>query len=411
MTDTTARTFSPSLIIALGCLIAMIAFGVRSTGGLFAVPMIEANGWNREIFGMAFAIQNLAWGMVQPIAGAFADKLGSVRVVVFGTLVYGAGVIIMALSETALMLNIGAGVLMGMGIAATSFSIIMPAFARLVPAEKRSWAFGMATAATSAGQLVFAPLGHAFISAFGWQTALFLLAVFVALIIPLVLPFKAAEAGGKHQKAVEDEPEFPLPEVVKLAFSHGSFVLLVFGFFVCGFHVAFIAVHLPAYIEDLGLDPGLGAWSIAMIGFFNIIGAYSAGIFGGRYSKRFGLSFIYIARAIVIAIFISVPISAASVLIFAAAMGLLWLSTIPLTIGLVTVMFGTRYMAMLYGFVFVSHQVGSFLGVWLGGRFYDQYGNYDMIWYSAIFFGVASAIVHWPIRETLSPKFAATPAQ
>lgn len=411
MTDTTARTFSPSLIIALGCLIAMIAFGVRSTGGLFAVPMIEANGWNREIFGMAFAIQNLAWGMVQPIAGAFADKLGSVRVVVFGTLVYGAGVIIMALSETALMLNIGAGVLMGIGIAATSFSIIMPAFARLVPAEKRSWAFGMATAATSAGQLVFAPLGHAFISAFGWQTALFLLAVFVALIIPLVLPFKAAEAGGKHQKAVEDEPEFPLPEVVKLAFSHGSFVLLVFGFFVCGFHVAFIAVHLPAYIEDLGLDPGLGAWSIAMIGFFNIIGAYSAGIFGGRYSKRFGLSFIYIARAIVIAIFISVPISAASVLIFAAAMGLLWLSTIPLTIGLVTVMFGTRYMAMLYGFVFVSHQVGSFLGVWLGGRFYDQYGNYDMIWYSAIFFGVASAIVHWPIRETLSPKFAATPAQ
>ncbi|MDH3740244.1 MAG: MFS transporter [Hyphomicrobiales bacterium] len=411
MTDTTARAFSPSLIIALGCLIAMIAFGVRSTGGLFAVPMIEANGWNREIFGMAFAIQNLAWGIMQPIAGAFADKLGSVRVVMFGAVVYGAGVVVMALSETALMLNLGAGILMGIGIATTSFSIIMPAFARLVPPEKRSWAFGMATAATSAGQLVFAPLGHAFISAFGWQTALFLLAIFLALIIPLVLPFRAAEGGGRHQKAVENEPEFPLPEVVKLAFGHGSFVLLVFGFFVCGFHVAFIAVHLPAYIEDLGLDPSLGAWSIATIGFFNIIGAYTAGIFGSRYSKRFGLSFIYLARAFVIAIFIATPISAASVLVFAAAMGLLWLSTIPLTIGLVTVMFGTRYMAMLYGFVFVSHQVGSFLGVWLGGRFYDQYGNYDMIWYAAIFFGIASAIVHWPIRETLSPRFATTPAQ
>ena len=406
MTETQSRLITPSIIIALGCLIAMIAFGVRSTMGLFVVPMSETHGWNREIFGFAFALQNLFWGAIQPIAGAIADKWGTARVVVAGTLVYAGGCIVMAVGDSPSHLHLGGGILMGIGIATTSFSIIMPAFGRLVPPEKRSWAFGLATAASSVGQLVFAPLGLALITQFGWQYALLILAAILSVMIPMVLPFRSNETGGKHQQAVSDQPDYALPTVVAQAFGHPSYVLLVLGFFVCGFHVAFITVHFPPYIEDLGLAPSIGAWSIALIGLFNIIGSYASGVFGGKYSRRYGLSFIYFARAVVIAIFLLVPISAPSVLIFAAVMGLLWLSTVPLTIGLVTVMFGTRYMAMLYGFVFFSHQIGSFLGVWLGGRVYDQHGNYDLIWYWAIFFGLASAIVHWPIKEKIVPKFA-----
>ena len=390
----------------------MVAFGVRSTAGLFAIPMIEANGWNREIFAFAFAIQNLIWGLAQPVVGAFADKLGSVRIVVIGAVLYAAGVIVMATATQPAVLTFGAGILMGLGIAMTSFSIIMPAFARMVPPDKRSWAFGMATAASSAGQLVFAPLGQAFITFYGWQIALFLLAGMLIFLIPMVIPFRAAESSGRRKnKDTLQEPKFPLPKVLTYAFRHTSYVLLLLGFFVCGFHVAFIVVHLPPYVEDLGLDPSLGAWAIATIGFFNIIGAYASGTFGSRHSKRYGLSFIYLARAIVIAIFISLPITNASVLIFAGAMGLLWLSTIPLTMGLVGVMFGTRYLAMLYGFVFLSHQIGSFLGVWLGGLVYELTGTYDLIWYAAIVFGIASAFLHWPIRETLAPRFTPIPAE
>jgi predicted MFS family arabinose efflux permease len=400
-----SKALSPQLIIACGCLIAMIAFGVRSTVGLFVIPMGAEHGWDREVFGIAFAVQNLLWGIAQPIAAAFVDRLGSMRVVLVGTVFYASGALLMAFSTSPMMLTLGGGVLMGIGIATTSFSIIMPAFGRLLPAEQRSWAFGIATAASSVGQFVFAPLGQVFIANFGWQTAMVMLTAFLALLVPLVLPFGKAEKTGRD--TAPGDVEMPLPTVISAAFGHPSFILLVIGFFVCGFHVAFITVHMPPFIQDLGLSPSLGAWSIALIGIFNVIGSYSSGLFGAKYSKRYGLSFIYAARAIVITIFITAPITPASVLIFSAAMGLLWLSTIPLTIGLVTVMFGTRYMAMLYGFVFLSHQIGSFLGVWLGGRIRDLTGSYDMIWYAAIAFGVASAIVHWPIRETISPRFAA----
>ncbi len=409
MTSSPQASATPWLIIILGCLIAMIAFGVRSTAGLFAVPMTGEFGWSREVYGLAFAFQNLLWGAAQPFAGALTDRHGCVKVVVVGALIYAAGTLMMAFSATPLMLNLGAGLLMGIGIAMTSFALIMPAFGRLLPEDKRSWAFGLATAASSVGQLVFAPLGQAFISAYGWQMALILLAAFLILIIPMVMPFGAAEAAKRQQP--DGELDLALKEVVARAFSHTSYLLLVIGFFVCGFHVAFITVHMPAYVTDLGLDPVVGSWSIALIGFFNIIGAYCSGLFGSKHSRRFGLSFIYFARAVVIAIFISVPASTGSVLIFSAAMGLLWLSTIPLTLGLVGVMFGTRHMAMLYGFVFFSHQVGSFIGVWLGGRIYDTYGNYDMIWYWGIALGLFAAAVHWPIRETLSPKFAAPAAE
>ncbi len=409
MTPPTNRFITPSLIIACGCLISMIAFGVRATGGLFVTPITETYGWGREIYGFAFAIQNLMWGIGQPLAGTFADRLGAVKVVLVGTLLYAAGLVVMAFGDTILLLNLGAGLLMGLGIAATSFSIIMPAFARMVPPEKRSWAFGMATAASSMGQLVFAPLGQAFISAFGWQIALVALAVFVALMIPLVLPFMAAK--GQTSQTAAEEPSMALSAVITHAFGHTSYLLLIAGFFVCGFHLSFITVHFPPYIADLGLDKNLGSWAIGIIGLFNIIGAYASGIFGGKYSKRYGLSFIYLARAALIAVFISLPIGNVTVLLFAAILGLLWLSTIPLTIGLVTVMFGTRHMAMLYGFVFLSHQLGSFLGVWLGGRFYDQYGNYDLIWYTSIALGVVSAALHWPIRERTAPSFAMSPAQ
>jgi MFS family permease len=409
MTGTAQRTTSPfAMIIALGCLICMIAFGVRSTAGLFAVPMTSEFGWSREAYGFAFALQNLMWGAAQPFAGAFADRLGTVRVVVIGAIVYAAGVLLMAFGGNLMTLNLGGGILMGLGIATTSFSVIMPAFGRLVPAEKRSWAFGMATSASSVGQLVFAPLGQQFIDLFGWQIALVALAVFLALIIPMVLPFARAGVGGKP--TVETDPVLPLTTVIAKAFGHPSYLLLVAGFFVCGFHVAFITVHLPPYLTDIGLSKTVASWSIGLIGLFNIIGAYSSGIYGGRHSKRYGLSFIYFARALVIFGFISLPITAASALVFSALMGLLWLSTVPLTMGLVTVMFGTRNMAMLYGFVFLNHQLGSFLGVWLGGRFYDQYGDYNIIWWTSIALGIASALIHWPIKE--SPAAPATaPAQ
>ena len=379
----------------------MIAYGVRSSSGLFALPMMETYGWSREVYGFAFALQNLIWGMVQPIAGAYADRIGTVRIVVIGTCIYIAGMLLMAFGGSIITLNLGGGILMGIAIAMTSFAVIMPAFSRMVPPEKRSWAFGMATAASSSGQFIFAPLGQQFITSFGWQIALVLLAMFLVLLVPLVLPFAKADAG-KNEAANNEQP-MPVKLALAHAFGHSSYLLLLTGFFVCGFHVAFIIVHLPAYLSDIGLDASIAGWSIGLIGLFNVIGSYTSGWYGGKHSKTYGLSFIYLTRAIVIAAFITLPVSTASTLLFSVLMGLLWLSTIPLTMGLVTVMFGTGNMAMLYGIVFLSHQIGSFLGVWLGGRFYEQYGSYDIIWWTCVALGVASAAIHWPIKETRAP--------
>ena len=411
MTAVPAQTnplYRPEVVIVAGCLIALVCFGVRSTSGLFTAPISESHGWGREVYGFAMAMQNLVWGIAQPFVGMLADKFGPMRVVKAGALVYAAGLVLMAFAETPFVIMVGGGILMGLGIATTSFAIVMAAFGRIVPPEKRSWAFCIATAASSMGQFVFAPIGHAFIAAYGWQIALLLLAGICLLMILFALPLGASKGGVARG---EVEVDMTLAKALRIAFGHTSFVLLVLGFFVCGFQVAFITVHLPPYLVERGMSTTLAAWAIGVVGLFNVIGSYTAGIYGGYYSKRYGLAFIYLSRSIVITAFLLFPISAVSTILFTAAMGLLWLSTVPLTMGMVTVMFGTRYMATLYGFAFFSHQVGSFLGVWLGGRFYDQYGSYDPVWWMGVALGLAAAILHWPIREERAGAFVVAPAR
>lgn len=411
MTAVPAQTnplFRPEVVIVAGCLIALIGFGVRSTAGLFTAPLSDAHGWGREVYGLAMAMQNLVWGIATPLVGMLADKFGPMRVVKAGALLYAAGLILMAFAGTPFLVMLGGGVLMGLGIATTSFAIVAAAFGRLVPPEKRSWAFGIATAASSMGQFVFAPIGQAFIAAYGWQVALLLLAGTCLLMILLAVPLGASKGGVARG---EVEVDITLHQAVRRALGHTSFVLLVVGFFVCGFQVAFITVHLPPYLVERGISATLAAWSIGIVGLFNVIGSYTAGVYGGYYSKRYGLAFIYLSRSMAITAFLLVPISAVSTILFTAVMGLLWLSTVPLTMGLVTVMFGTRYMATLYGFAFFSHQVGSFLGVWLGGRFYDEYGSYDPVWWMGVALGLGAAIIHWPIREERAGAFVVAPAE
>jgi predicted MFS family arabinose efflux permease len=400
--------YRPEVVIVAGCLIALICFGVRATAGLFTAPISEAHGWGREVYGFAMAMQNLIWGIAQPFVGMLADRLGPMRVIKGGAVVYALGLVLMAFAETPFVIMLGGGILMGLGIAMTSFAVVMAAFGRLVPPEKRSWSFGIATAASSMGQFVFAPIGHAFIAAYGWQAALLLLAGICLLMILFALPLGASKGGVARG---EVEVEMALGQAIRRAFGHTSFVLLVFGFFVCGFQVAFITVHLPPYLVERGISGALAAWAIGIVGLFNVIGSYAAGVYGGYYSKRYGLAFIYFTRSVVITAFLLLPVSPVSTVLFAAAMGLLWLSTVPLTMGLVTVMFGTRYMATLYGFAFFSHQVGSFLGVWLGGRFYDQYGSYDPVWWMGVALGLAAAAIHWPIREQRAEAFVMASAR
>ena len=297
---------NPVTVIVCGCLIALIAFGVRSTMGLFNGPITEANGWRRETFGLAMALQNLVWGAAQPFAGAFADKFGTSRVIMLGALVYAAGTALMVTSDSGAMMYLSGGVLMGLGIAMTSFSIIMAAFGRLVPPEKRSWSFGIATAASSMGQFVFAPLGQAFIASFGWQTALYLLAGTILLMWLLVLPLRAAKGGTARD---ETEVEMNIGQALSRAISHPSFVLLTLGFFVCGFQVAFLTVHMPPMLVENGIAPQLAAWSIAIVGLFNVIGAYSSGIIGGKYSRRWSLTLLYLARSVVMTAFFVLPIT------------------------------------------------------------------------------------------------------
>ncbi|MBN9348794.1 MAG: MFS transporter [Devosia sp.] len=390
-----ARSAAVPLIVLViaGCLIAAVTNGIRTTFGLFTLPMTEELGLSREAWGMAMAIQNLVWGATQPFAGAIADKYGTARVVVFGLLLYAAGLLLMVLSPTALLLDLTAGVLCGVGIATSSFSIVMVAFGRNVPQEKRPLIFGVATAASSFGQFAFAPIGQGFISAFEWDKALVYLAIFLLAVIPLAYALR-----GKTENPT-GQADLRFMEALSRAWGYGSYRLLVIGFFVCGFHLAFINVHLPAYLVQCDLTAEVGSWSIAIIGLFNIIGSLSAGYFGGKLPKQLLLASIYFSRAVAIALFMIFPVTELSAYLFAAAMGFLWLSTVPLTAGLVTLFFGARYMGMLYGVAFFSHQVGSFVGVWLGGYAFDATGSYALVWYLGILLGLASAAVHLPIKE------------
>ena len=388
---------TPLVILAAGCVIALLSFGIRACFGLFLAPMTGDFGWGREVFAMAIAVQNLLWGVCQPVAGAVADRYGSGRVLATGALLYAAGLFLMAGAGTPGLLMLSTGLFVGVGIAGASFAIVLAAFARLMPEDKRSWALGLGTAAGSAGQFFVVPLGQAFIAAYGWSTALTLLGALALAMVPL-----SSALTGRSQRS--DGPRQSAGNALREALKYPSYLLLIMGFFVCGFHLAFIQVHLPPFVTDQGFDASLAAWALAAVGAANIVGAYASGLLGARFSKKDLLAVLYAARAAIIALFILVPISEASVMIFAAAMGLLWLSTVPLTSGLVAQFFGTQHMAMLFGIVFFSHQVGSFLGVWLGGYVFDATGSYDLVWWISVALGLAAAAVHWPIREAAVPR-------
>ncbi|WP_423067610.1 MFS transporter [Devosia sp. CN2-171] len=393
-----------ALIIG-GCLVAAVTNGIRTSFGLLTLPMTTDLGLTREAWGMAMAIQNLAWGIAQPFAGGLADKYGTARVIIGGLIIYAIGLALMVVSPTGTLLNLTAGVITGVGIATSSFSIVMVAFGRSVPQEKRTLVFGIATAASSFGQFAFAPIGQAFISSFGWATTLLYAGALLLLIIPLTYTLR-----GRTERAA-GQVEMPFGEAIRRAWGHNSYRLLVIGFFVCGFHLAFINVHMPAYLVQCGLSPETGSWAIAVIGLFNIVGSLLAGYLGGRVPKQLLLATIYFTRAVAIALFVFLPVTELSAYIFAGAMGLLWLSTVPPTAGLVTLFFGARHMGMLYGVAFFSHQVGSFLGVWLGGVVYDHTGSYSLVWYLGILLGLASAAIHLPIKERSAPSFQLKPAE
>ena len=401
MNASVMRPAVPLLVLIIaGCIIAAIGNGVRTSFGLFTLPMTGDLGLTREGWGMAMAIQNLAWGIAQPFAGAWADRVGTGRTIAVGAVIYALGVFTMAFSPSASVLAVTAGIVTGVGIAVCSFSVVMAAFGRSVPVEKRSLIFGVATAASSFGQFAFAPISQGFISAFGWQSALLYLGMALLLIIPLSYALR-----GRTENPV-GHADLPFMQALARAWGYGSYRLLVIGFFVCGFHLAFINVHMPAYLVQCGLSPEVGSWTIAVIGLFNIVGSLLAGYLGGKLPKQMLLATIYFLRAVAIGLFLLIPVSEVTAYAFAAAMGLLWLSTVPLTAGLVSLFFGARYMGMLYGVAFFSHQVGSFVGVWLGGFAYDQTGSYSLVWYLGILLGLASAAIHLPIHERNDATFA-----
>ena len=394
----------PALIILAGCLISLLGFGPRSALGLFLTPMTEARGWGREPFAFALAVQNLLWGATVPIASALSDRFGPRRVIALGAICYTLGLVSMAHVESPLLLVLTAGVLTGTGIGFASFSIAIAVLAKVMDPSHRSLALGLGTAAGSLGQVLFSPYGLFLIGGFGWQAGLYGFAAMTLLIVALVYVFPATDPTPADEKTQQS-----LSEALSEALHHRGFILLTFGFFVCGFHVAFITVHMPAYVRDLGLPASIGAIALSLIGLFNIIGSVAAGAIGQKYSKRISLSGIYFLRTVAIVLLLVLPKNELTILLFSAAMGLLWLATVPLTSGIVMQVFGVRYLATLFGVVFFSHQVGSFSGVWLGGWLYDRFGSYDAMWYAAIFFGLAATLVHLPIDERPLKRLHAAP--
>ncbi|MFC7399492.1 MFS transporter [Chelatococcus sp. GCM10030263] len=391
------RRLSPEAIVLAGCIIAVISFGPRASAGLFLLPMSTDYGWGRDVFGLALAIQNLLWGIGSPFAGAIADRFGVVRVLCAGTVLYMAGLILMTQAATPGMLDLSAGVLIGFGLSGCSFNLVLGAFGKLLPERWRPMAFGAGTAAGSFGQFLFPPLGHFFIESFGWQATLLIFAASLLPILPLSMAL--ATRGTDTVGAVGAAAGQSIRQALSEAFRHPSYVLLVLGFFTCGFQLAFITVHLPAYLEDTGLPAWVGGWTLAVIGLANIAGSLSAGWLSTRMPKRWLLSIIYLARSVVTTAFILLPASPAAAITFGLLTGFLWLSTVPPTSALVMLMFGTRYMAMLFGFAFFSHQVGGFLGVWLGGELYESYGSYAIVWWLSVALGIASAAINLPIKE------------
>ena len=391
-------------VLVCGALVVTLSMGIRHGFGLWLQPITMDRGWSRETFAFALAVQNLAWGLAGPVAGMWADRYGAFRVLVAGSVLYAAGLAVMASATSGIGFLGGTGLLLGMAQAGTTYAVIYGVIARNVAPEKRSWAMGVTAAAGSFGQFLMVPVENWLIAGAGWQNALFVLSLAALLIIPLAFGLK------EPARAAATGPQQTVRAALKEAFAYRSFQLLMAGYFVCGFQVVFIGVHMPSYLKDQGLAPGVATVALALIGLFNVFGTYAAGALGQRLAKRHILAAIYLLRAVAIVLFISLPLTPTSVYVFSAVMGLLWLSTVPPTNAVVAQIFGVQYMSMLGGFVFLSHQVGSFMGVWLGGLLYDRTGSYDVVWWIAIALGVFAALVNLPVRETAIVRPQAQPA-
>jgi MFS family permease len=393
--DISQKQLSMLQVLACGAAIVTLSMGIRHGFGLWLQPITQAQGWTRETFAFAIAIQNLSWGIAGIFAGMVADRFGAFKVIIVGTLLYALGLVGMALSPTGLLFTLTTGVLIGAAQAGTTYAVIYGVIGRNISADKRSWAMGVTAAAGSFGQFLMVPTEGFLISNLGWQQALLVLAVAVLLIMPLAIGLRESSfTGGQAVKR-----EQTIRQALREAFKYPSFQLLMAGYFVCGFQVVFIGVHMPSYLKDKGLSPQVAGYALALIGLFNIFGTYIAGSLGQRMPKKNILAVIYFARAIIIAVFIAAPLSPMSVYIFASLMGLLWLSTVPVTNAAVAQIFGIQHLSMLSGFVFFSHQIGSFLGVWLGGILYDRTGSYDIVWYITIALGIFAGLINLPVRE------------
>lgn len=404
MTTSTPDWRTPTVVLVCAGLILTLAMGIRHGFGLFLQPISSSMGWGRETFALALAVQNLVWGLTQPFAGMVADRFGSARVMVAGCALYVLGLVTMSFATAPWLFVLTSGVLIGIGLSGVTFSVVSGVLGRTFPPEKRSMALGISAAAGSFGQFAVLPLTQWLLSTIGWHGALLALAGVGLLIVPLTAAMverSVTQAHAFKQSAGEAMNE---------ALGHRGYVLLTLGFFVCGFQVVFVGVHLPAYLADRGMPAHVAVMALALIGLFNIVGTYTTGWLGGRVSKKYILSFIYFGRAIVFALFFWLPLTVLSVYAFAIALGLLWLSTVPPTNAIVAQIFGVRYMAMLTGFAFFSHQIGSFLGAWLGGKLYDTTGSYDIVWYLSIALGIVAGLLNLPIDERAIKRPAAQPA-
>jgi MFS family permease len=400
--------FPPEVVIAAGCLIGIITFGPRSAIGQFQLPVLGDFQLGSDVFSFAMALQYLFWGLGQPFAGALADKYGTGRVLTVGAVVYAAGLSLMAWASTPLSFTLTAGVLLGLGISACSFNLVIGAFSKLLPPQRRSMAFGLGTAAGSFGQFLFSPFAGGMIAAVGWVPTVFTFSLIILLCIPLAMALATRDEDKNAPPAAGDAPKQSFTEAISEAFKHRSYVLLVIGFFTCGFQLAFVTVHFQRYVVEAGLPAHIGYWAFALVGVFNIVGSLTSGWLGDKMPKNYILCFIYLSRALVTLAFIMLPVTPMSAFAFGILTGLLWLSTVPPTSGLIGVMFGTRHFSMLYGFAFLSHQVGGFIGLMLAGVLRESTGSYDVVWWLSIALGVASALINLPVVE--KPVHRAAPA-
>ena len=400
------KNLSTAQVLICGAAIVTLSMGIRHGFGLWLQPVTQAQGWTRETFAFAIAIQNITWGVAGIFAGMVADRFGAFKVIIAGALVYALGLVGMAHAPTPLLFTLATGVLIGMAQAGTTYVVIYGVIGRNVASDRRSWAMGVAAAAGSFGQFLMVPTEGFLISSFGWQEALVILGIAALMVIPLAWGLREPGFGGSAIKVREQS----IAQALREAFKYPSFQLLMAGYFVCGFQVVFIGVHLPSYLKDKGMSPQVASYALALIGLFNVFGTYAAGVLGQKLQKKNILVFIYAARAVIITVFIWAPLSPASVYIFSSLMGLLWLSTVPLTSATVAQIFGVTHLSMLGGCVFLSHQIGSFLGVWLGGFLYDRMGSYDPVWYITIALGVFAAVINLPVKEAAIVRRASVQA-